>query len=353
MRLIPLAICLALALGACGDGSADNASSKAEGRGDYSRAEREWLGKIGAWRAATDTALRTMLLANGDPEAEALIRSGDLEAVNGIRTALEVLKACSTTLTEQVGPAPTARLRKAVQATRAACPDLEAGATEDLRALDEDDPELLDAGDGFIELGAESLWAANEQVLARAEGRDLPRLEGASEKSRVNPALGPVADALADNLATATEVRCWSTDDWPDVLEELSAYWDTGTHGVLGFASPDLVRINLSPKICESLDELLYDRPEDLDEDHALAVLALTHEAMHVAWVDDEAEATCFGLQEVEETAVRIGLSKADAAALAELAWTDAYHELGDEYRSVECADGRSLDVNPETNEWP
>jgi hypothetical protein len=82
-------------------------------------------------------------------------------------------------------------------------------------------------------------------------------------------------------------------------------------------------------------------------------VLALTHEAMHVAWVEDEAEATCFGLQEMEETAIRLGLSKPDARALAQLAWTDAYQDLLEEYRSVECADGRSLDVNPQTSEWP
>jgi hypothetical protein len=265
IRLIPLILCLALALGACAGGSRDEASapSKTEGRSEYSSAEKKWLGKLGAWRASLDIALRTLLSANTDPERTQALQAGNLDAVNAIRTALEVLKSCTTTFREQVGPAPTARMREAADATKTACPDLERGATEDLRALDEGDPEVLDAGDGFIELGAESLWTANERVLTRAEGRNLPEIDGPSDKSRANPRLGRAADALGENLATQTEVRCWSREDWPDVLDELSAYYGSRPHGVLlGFASPDLVRINLASQICEALDELLYRRPE-------------------------------------------------------------------------------------------
>jgi hypothetical protein len=79
-------------------------------------------------------------------------------------------------------------------------------------------------------------------------------------------------------------VRCWSENDWPGALDELSAYYGSRPHGeLLGFASPDLVRINHAPSISEDLDELLYERPEKVDGEHALAVLALGHEAMHVA----------------------------------------------------------------------
>ena len=354
-RAIPLALCVVLALGACGGGSAgERRSEPAESQGAYSRAEREWLGKLGAWRASIDGALRVMLLANDDPETTRALQAADPEAVNTIRTALEVLKACSTTFRKQVGPAPTPRLRKGAAATTAACPDLRRGAAEDLRALDRDDPEVLDAGDGFIELGAESLWTANEHVLVRTEGRDLPVVAGPSEKSHVSPDLGPVADALAENLATATEVRCWSRADWPKILDELSAYFGSRPHGeLLGFASPDLVRINLAPRICDALDELLNDGASELDEEHALAVLALAHEAMHVAWVDDEAEATCYALQDAGDTAVRLGLSRQEGRRLAHIAWTNVYEDLPDDYRSVECADGRSLDVNPDSSEWP
>ena len=355
IRVIPVLLGLALALGACSGGSPGQTSESAQTDGwrDYSRAEEKWLGKLGAWRESMDIALRTRLLANTDPEATRALKAGELEAVNTIRTALEVLKSCTTTFRDQVGSAPTPRMREAADATKVACPDLEQGATEDLRSLDEGDPEVLDAGDGFIELGAESLWEANKQVLAGAEGRNLREVDAPSDESRTNPRLGRAADALGQNLATATEVRCWSREDWPDILDELSAYYGSRPHGVLlGFASVDLVRINLAPSICDALDDLVYRRPE-LDADHANAVLALAHEAMHVAWVPDEAEATCYALQAVEDTSIRLGMSRRDGHALAEIAWADVYPKLPAKYRYTECADGRSLDVNPDSTEWP
>jgi hypothetical protein len=354
--VIPLAACLALAIGGgcAGSSSEPRKEPDSEAAEAYTAAERKWLRKLGAWRASADVALRIMLLANDDDAVVEALQAGYAPVVNEVRTALEVLKACPQTFREQVGPAPTDRLRQAATATRAACPDLQKGAVEDLRAIDEKTPELLDAGDGFIELGAEKLWTANKQVLQRAEGRLLPALAEPGEKSRVNKDLGPVADSLGENLATATEVRCWSDQDWPGVLEELSAYYGSRPHGeLLGFASADLVRINLAPRICEALDELLYENVGALGEEHALAVLALGHEAMHVAWVVDEAEATCLGLQEVERVAVKLGLSRGDARTLAQLAWTDSYLGLPREYRSTECADGRSLDTDPDSHTWP
>jgi hypothetical protein len=359
-RVIPFAVCLALVGAGC-SGSAnqprettESEAAESETAREYTADERKWLEKLGAWRASADTALRVMLLANDDADVLEDLQTGYAPVTNEIRTALEVLRACSQTFTEQVGPAPTDRLRKAAAATKAACPDLRRGAAEDLRALDAEDPELLDAGDGFIELGAEKLWNANKQVLQRAEGRVLPSVAGASEESHVNPDLGPVADSLGENLATATEVRCWSDKDWPGILDELSAYYGDRPHGeLLGFASPDLVRINLAPSICADLNELLYDEPERLDDDHALAVLALAHEAMHVAWVDDEAEATCYAVQEAERVARRLGLSRPEARTLARLAWTDSYRELPRDYQSSECADGRTLDTDPDSHAWP
>jgi hypothetical protein len=354
--VIPLAACLALAIGGgcAGSSSEPKTEPGSEAAEGYTAAERKWLRKLGAWRASADVALRIMLLANGDDAVAKALKAGYAPVVNDVRTALEVLKACPRTFREQVGPAPTDRLRRAATATSAACPDLQEGAVEDLRAIDEKTPELLDAGDGFIELGAEKLWTANKQVLRRAEGRVLPAVAEPSDESRVNSDLGPVADSLGENLATATEVRCWSNQDWPGVLEELSAYYGSRPHGeLLGFASPDLVRINLAPKICAALDELLYEKPDRLNEDHAIAVLALAHEAMHIAWVVDEAVATCYALQEVQGVAVKLGSSRSDARTLAQLAWTDSYRGLPREYRSTECADGRELDIKPDSHAWP
>lgn len=360
-----LAVLVALAAGASCGGANDERERSAPAKtgaskretGPYSAREREWLGKMGAWRSTLDRALRLVMASANDPEASRLLREGDSEAYDEVVSALYTLVDCTKTYEEHVGRAPSRRLEEGARLTLEACPDLERGAREDLRALKEKDEELLDAGDGFIESGAEQLWVANKKLLLRSEGRDLPRVRGRSAKSHVDPLLGRVADALAEDLPTSVEVRCWSTRDWPRVLDELSAYHGAPANPeeVAGFAASDLVRIHLAPHICSALARLAEDRRASRRRPvvDAFAVTALAHETMHVAWVDDEAEAQCYAAQLADETAVRLGLRRDEAAALARVGWKVIYPRLPREYRSPECRNGGAFDLRPGDGVFP
>jgi hypothetical protein len=357
---------VALAVAAAGCGRTGDEETRREPREapevdpsqPYSDAEREWLEKWGDWRVAIDAAVRLVMVASTDPDATTLLRRGEPEAIADVSSALGVIEDCSANFRAQVGRAPSARLREGEKAALEACPHLERGATEDLRALATDSPELLDAGDGSIEVGADRLWVSNENVLLRTEGRDLPEKDGRSGESRVEPVLGRVADTLAEDLTHPVEVRCWSSDDWAAVVDEMSAY--TGnriTVDTLGFAAPDLVRVHLSPVTCERLGEIAYERrlPAEGEEVAALAdsVVTLAHEAMHVAWVDDEAEAECLGAQLAFETAVELGVPKNYARKLTRTYWETMYPRLPREYRSPECRNGGELDIRPASSVWP
>lgn len=359
-----LGAALALAVSACGgeDGEATKQAPERARDADpaqpYSDAERAWLGKWGDWRLALDVALRFVMIANTDPDATKFLRARDAKVTAEISSALDVIKECSANFRAQVGRAPSERLREGERAALEACPQLERGAEEDLRALKTRSPELLDAGDGLIEAGSDRLWVSNELVLLRTEGRDLPEEERPTGESRIDPVLGRVADTLAEDLPHPIEVRCWSSGDWSGVIDEMSAYTgDRITETTLGFASADLVRVHLSPVTCERLGELAYERkvPTSGPEVSAIAdsVVTLAHEAMHVAWIDDEAEAECLGAQLAVETAVELGASKEYARKLAGAYWETMYPRLPEEYRSPECRDGGELDINPESSVWP
>jgi hypothetical protein len=362
--LVVLGIALAAAASSCGDGSDEGTKRDPRGAREvdrsqpYSEAEREWLEKWGDWRLAIDVAVRLVMIVSTDPDATKVLRGGDPEAIADISSALGVIEDCSTNFRAQVGRAPSARLREGEAAALEACPQLERGATEDLRALETRSPELLDAGDGLIEAGADRLWVSNENVLLRTEGRDLPEKDGPSGDSRVDTVLGRVADTLAEDLPHSIEVRCWSSADWAAVVDEMSAYTgDRITVDTLGFAAPDLVRVHLSPLTCERLGEIAYERrlPAAGKEVAALAdaVVTLAHEAMHVAWVDDEAEAECLGAQLAFRTAVELGVEKDYARKLARTYWESMYPRLPKEYRSPECRNGGELDIHPESSVWP
>ena len=354
----------AVSLAGCGSAGAEEAAERSQQAPDidparpYTDEEREWLGKWGDWRLAIDVALRFVILASTDPDATKVLRAGHAEAIAEISSALEVIADCSTNFRAQVGRAPSEHLREGEQAALDACPHLESGAKEDLRALQTRSPELLDAGDGLIEAGTDRLWESNESVLLRTEGRQLPEAEGPSGESRVEAVFGRVADTLAEDLPHSIEVRCWSSADWSGVVDEMSAYsGDRVSEETLGFAAPDLVRIHLSPVTCDRLSDVAYDKklPRGGEEVAALAdsVVTLAHEAMHVAWVDDEAEAECLGAQLGFETAVELGVSKDYARKLTRMYWETMYPRLPMEYRSPECRNGGELDIHPDSSVWP
>lgn len=87
--------------------------------------------------------------------------------------------------------------------------------------------------------------------------------------------------------------------------------------------------------------------------DQIVAVHVLAHEAMHVSGVYDEARAECYAIQRDSDMARLLGASKAQADALALRYWQEDYPRMRSDYRSSDCAPGGSMDLHPDTPDWP
>lgn len=84
------------------------------------------------------------------------------------------------------------------------------------------------------------------------------------------------------------------------------------------------------------------------------ALQTVSHEAAHLAGIDDEASAHCQGLQNLAWWARQFGASVDDADAIALYFWEKRYpRNRGTEYWSSSCRDGGPLDIFPDISEWP
>jgi hypothetical protein len=82
-------------------------------------------------------------------------------------------------------------------------------------------------------------------------------------------------------------------------------------------------------------------------------IVTLAHESWHLRGIIDEARTQCYAVQTVEAVALRLGVPRADARALAaRVAFDDARMPVG-EYHSPLCRPGGAYDLRPETPDWP
>ena len=84
----------------------------------------------------------------------------------------------------------------------------------------------------------------------------------------------------------------------------------------------------------------------------ARPVVTLTHESMHLRGWNDEAIAQCYAVQAVAWMVARLGADPRAGAGLARLAiaWTPS---MPSEYQSPACHAGGTLDLHPETPNFP
>lgn len=101
-------------------------------------------------------------------------------------------------------------------------------------------------------------------------------------------------------------------------------------------------------------DLAAYARSDKRDPGRAqvVAVHVLTHEAMHMAGIVDEATAECAAVQRDALTARLLGASTADAHLLADRYWRTVYPSMPEGYRTPECGPGRSLDEDSADAPW-
>ena len=291
-------------------------------------AELAWLRKLGRW----ETSL--MLSLN---------RVGQAASAAAAAPYLEPVRACSADLVAQVGPPPTERLARALDVVQRACGHLE-------RAADASEAATA-ASEGRV--GGKLLLRA-DQMVPPGEVRALPVVAGVSTESHVDPKFSRIASGLAEKHV---DVNCWSRVDWTRLLREEKAY--TLHHiddNTLGFAGVGGARDNLSPEVCDSLDELQYQHrmPGAMDAKLLLAtaVVTLSHEPQHNKGIAVEAQAECYAIQLMRETAVKLGAAPAYAAELQRVYW-QRYDEELPSYRSPECANGRAYDLDPASSTFP
>jgi hypothetical protein len=269
--------------------------------------------------------------------------------------ARSVMAHCSQSLAREVSSAPSRRLRPAERLARRACAEWERHVRLFQRFYDRHEFRVGPAMAAAESHASDASSRAFTRLSALLwESRPLPRIARASRASRLQPRYAAVANRLTSR---ALEVRCWNVAGWERVLSEAAAFDDLGSIDVDGFANFYTGRINLSPDVCASLDALTYgdERPRRggrLD-DLAYAVFVLGHETDHIAGVDNEAVATCDGMQRVDEVARHLGADERYARRLALAYWARVYPNEPTRYQSIRCGPDRPLDRSPGDGVWP
>jgi hypothetical protein len=103
---------------------------------------------------------------------------------------------------------------------------------------------------------------------------------------------------------------------------------------------------------CRDLAAYLRSDKRRPSRDQVVAVHVLTHEAMHLSGLVDEAAAECAAVQRDARTARLLGASPPDAARLAAAYWRDVYPLMPEGYRSPECRAGGVLDERRPDAPW-
>jgi len=138
--------------------------------------------------------------------------------------------------------------------------------------------------------------------------------------------------------------------------ETLTQAW-TSAHAELGYVRlgadgrPEPVA-TLTSDACSDLTAWL-DRPRaDAPLAQLVAVHVLTHEAMHLRGITDEARTECAAVQRDAVTATLLGAPAGQGQPLARRYWRIAYPDLPEAYRTSECAPGEALDEGLADAPW-
>jgi hypothetical protein len=317
-----------------------------ESRSEAANDEIRWLERLSRWELATDEASNEALstysaVLAGERRPEALAEN------------LRPIRRCSARLRDDVGAAPT-RYAGGYKLMLKACAGYERYAEELERSFSGNPGEALFASQAAGENADRLVLLARRAIESGlTANRELPRLGGTSERSRVDPLFSRVA---SDLVGREVEVVCWSRKEWPKVLKEWGAY--IGTTDLGAFAHYDGDRAYLGPEYCEALVALAYrgERPTSgkAHEQIADGVSTLAHESEHlVSAAAGEDETECYAMQDIRRVARQLGASPDYADGLAELYWEELYETLPDNYVSADCHDGADWDRNAASSVWP
>jgi hypothetical protein len=335
-----------LTLAGCSAGGADSGAAASKLKGWATPVELVWLQDLARWSIGFDGALEQFAELAKDPSN---LRGAD---VGVAEQRLRPVSECSEGLRREVRMAPTPRLARIHDLLGEACEHYGRAADLLLKAL-----RGRGAGARFLleAKKGQRLQQRALDMLPPGEAQAVPVVGGKSDDTKIDPLYGRVAGDLADE--DEAEVRCWSEQDWPRLIQEEQAVTGISVStNVLGLTGIGSKRINLSPTACRELDRLAYDdeQPEESEARLRLAygVATLAHEAQHRAGIVEENVAECYGLQRLRDAALSLGADPTYADELATVYWGD-YGHVSAEYTSPECRDGGELDLHPATSRWP
>ncbi len=103
---------------------------------------------------------------------------------------------------------------------------------------------------------------------------------------------------------------------------------------------------------CRDLSAYLRSSKVSPTNEQVVAVHVLTHEAMHMRGIKNEAETECLALQHDAEMAQLLGASSEAARDLAVAYWQNVYPRMPAGYRSDECGPGKVLDARLSDAPW-
>ena len=103
---------------------------------------------------------------------------------------------------------------------------------------------------------------------------------------------------------------------------------------------------------CADLSDYLGSDKEQPTRDQIVAVHVLTHEAVHMTGVQNEAQTECLAMQRDAAMAELLGATPEAAGNLAIAYWRDVYPRMPAAYRSEECAPGKALDTGQPDAPW-
>ena len=158
--------------------------------------------------------------------------------------------------------------------------------------------------------------------------------------------LSRAAYALSKILGVPKSVRvaCWSTLDW----ENISGDNPESYYSVFGFFWPAMPHwIQLSPRICHTMETLIYHRPRYSNRITANAVDTLTHEMIHALGVRSEARTECYAMQLTYFTARALGVPAFYAENLGRLTKANYFAHPPSYINVSSCREGGSWDLFP------
>ena len=155
-----------------------------------------------------------------------------------------------------------------------------------------------------------------------------------------------LSSAATEIVGHPVEVHCQSFGQ---------AFVDAGVEfGYVVFASDGRPepRTLIKRQQCGDLRSYLASDKEAPSHDQIVALHTLTHEAVHMSGIADEAETECVAVQLDARMAALLGAPPDGARAAALGYWSSVYPRMPDGYRSSECGPGGDLDLGAEDAPW-